>query len=164
MLSHIGIPWKMHGQKQAPWIGMWFFTTKRPRSCINSFCCTTPFLKRIFWTKKHWYFRTRPLSFFFVGCQFFVIWYNSFLFRLKRIRLVWQKAQHMIWDFFPSIILLTFTTWKNEHNAFQSWAFHFYFFCTWNFYKFNFITYSSLSIVLDCVYKLLFSSIVYVKS
>jgi len=34
------------------WIGRWFLTTKRLRSCKNYFCCTS-FFKGSFWPKKN---------------------------------------------------------------------------------------------------------------
>ncbi len=51
----------------ASWIGRWFLTTKRVRSCKNYFCCTH-FLKGSFAPKNSNISKLNTLGPFFVGC------------------------------------------------------------------------------------------------
>jgi hypothetical protein len=44
------------------WIGKWFLTTKRLRSCKNCLCCTS-FFKGSFRPKNLWYYTTRHIRF-----------------------------------------------------------------------------------------------------
>ncbi len=75
---------------------------------------------------------------------------------------MWQNIQHMIWNILPSIMLLLFTTEKDQQNALLSLNLRISLF-TCNFCKLNFIHFSSWSIMFYCVSKLQFFCIVSIK-